>query len=68
MRKRRPADPPAAIARDGWQYHHLGIPMTPGISTSSISTTWVFTFGVSRPVRTESNGCDSSRTAMCRTS
>lgn len=26
MRKRRPADPPAAIARDGWQYHHLGIP------------------------------------------
>jgi hypothetical protein len=27
MRKRRPADPPAAIARDGWQYHHLGIPL-----------------------------------------
>ena len=26
MHKRGPADPPAAIARDGWQYHHLGIP------------------------------------------
>jgi len=24
--KRRPAELPAAIARDGWQYHHLGIP------------------------------------------
>lgn len=25
-RKRRPADLPVAIARDGWQYHHVGIP------------------------------------------
>jgi len=23
---RRPADPPAAIAKRGWRYHHLGIP------------------------------------------
>lgn len=26
--KRRAAEPPAAIARDGWKYHHLGIPHT----------------------------------------
>ena len=25
-RKRRPWDPPAAIARNGWRYHHVGIP------------------------------------------
>jgi hypothetical protein len=24
--KRRPQDPPAAIAKHGWRYHHLGIP------------------------------------------
>ncbi len=24
--RRRPADPPAAVARHGWRYHHLGIP------------------------------------------
>ena len=23
---RQPSDAPAAIARDGWQFHHLGIP------------------------------------------
>jgi hypothetical protein len=23
---RRPSETPAAIARDGWQFHHLGIP------------------------------------------
>ena len=26
--KRRPGEAPAAIARDGWHYHHLGIPHT----------------------------------------
>jgi hypothetical protein len=26
--KRRPGEPPAAIARNGWRYHHLGIPHT----------------------------------------
>jgi hypothetical protein len=28
MEKRRPDEPPAAIARLGWQYHHVGIPYT----------------------------------------
>jgi len=27
-RERRPGDPPAAIARHGWRYHHVGIPYT----------------------------------------
>ena len=27
-RKRRPREAPAAIARNGWRYHHLGIPHT----------------------------------------
>ena len=26
--KRRPAEPPPVIARDGWRYHHVGIPHT----------------------------------------
>lgn len=26
MDTRRPSDPPAAVGRDGWRYHHLGIP------------------------------------------
>jgi hypothetical protein len=26
VRNRRPSDPPAAIAADGWRYHHVGIP------------------------------------------
>jgi hypothetical protein len=26
--KRQPGEPPAAIASDGWRYHHLGIPHT----------------------------------------
>jgi hypothetical protein len=25
---RKPAEAPAAIARDGWRYHHLGIPQS----------------------------------------
>jgi hypothetical protein len=25
---RKPAEAPAAIARDGWQFHHLGIPQS----------------------------------------
>jgi hypothetical protein len=27
-RKRRDHEPPPAVARDGWRYHHLGIPTT----------------------------------------